>query len=51
MIRTDIRNVEDFRAVVQNADAIVSLTANDRPTCACGETAPADAWLRRERVA
>ena len=51
MIRTDIRDIKDFRAIIQNADAIVRLATNDWAACTGSETTPANAWLRFERVA
>ena len=34
VIGTQIRDVENFRAVVQDPNAVIRLTANDRATCA-----------------
>src|SRR5262245_55616208 len=51
MIRTQVGNVENFRAIVENADPIVRLTVNDWPARACGETARSNARLFCQRVA
>src|ERR1043166_8577530 len=51
MIGTDIRNIEDFRPVVQHPNSVVCLAANDRATCSSSEPAPTDTWFRFERVA
>src|SRR4029453_4007811 len=51
VIGTQIRDVENFGAVVQDPNAIISLTANNRAACAGGKPARSDAWLRRQRIA
>ena len=51
MIRAQIRDVENFRAVIENANTIIRLAANHRPAGAGSEIAAADARLPCERVA
>ena len=50
MIRTQIRNVENFCAVIENANTIIRLAANHRPAGAGSEIAGTDARLLGEGV-
>ena len=51
MVRAEVGNIEDFGAVVQNADAVVSQAANDWAAGAWGETARCYTRLGGEGIA